>query len=409
MANYPRTIVVLGTARNVGKTVTSLGIIGKLLGPDQGYSLDEIGYIKPVGQQTLTVEDDKGHLVKADKDAVVITTLMGVDNPGYELISPVIWRGGLTAAFIDEAAAGEPIVHRQALMDRIRHAYERVAEGKKVVIVEGTGQPGVGSVAGVSNADVINMLREIGAPVYVIMVARAGIGSTIDQVFPYLMAMDRMGTRVDAIIVNGVLIDKIEKIRHYLETYYQQVFGDLYGGRLSSMSVPPIIGYVPSIPELRLPTMRLIVQHFGTVRDSEVDITAPPDFENHASRLIKDLKVINLRYGYERFVEPGDVVVAGINSNESVLSVVLHHQRLISQYNVGLSGLILSCRLVGGLSQQVHNELVEAQDLPTIALAYDTAEVIQQIEHMDVKLQPYDTYKSDLIADIYRENIVTLG
>ena len=45
MTSYPRTIVVLGTARNVGKTITSLGIIGKLLSAEQGYSLHEIGYI----------------------------------------------------------------------------------------------------------------------------------------------------------------------------------------------------------------------------------------------------------------------------------------------------------------------------------------------------------------------------
>lgn len=93
MTSYPRTIVVLGTARNVGKTITSLGIIGKLLSAEQGYSLHEIGYIKPVGQQTLTVDLDNGEHIEADKDAVVITSLMGTDNPGYEYISPVIWRG----------------------------------------------------------------------------------------------------------------------------------------------------------------------------------------------------------------------------------------------------------------------------------------------------------------------------
>jgi len=408
MTSYPRTIVVLGTARNVGKTITSLGIIGKLLSPEQGYQLEEIGYIKPVGQQTLTVDLENGEHIEADKDAVVITSLMNIDNPGYEYISPVIWRGGLTANFIDEASKGDPIEGQQALMLKIREAYERVAAGKRVVVVEGTGQPGVGSVAGVSNADVINMLRSIGVPVFVILVTEGGIGSTIDEVWPYLMAMGNMGTRIDGLVINGVIPDKVDKIRHYLETYYERIFVPLYGRCMCSQPVPPIIGYVPTISELALPTMRLIVEDFAGERGSNVQLIAPPDFNSQASRLVKDVKVINLRYGYERFVLPGDMVVAGINANDSVLSVVMHHQRLLSQHGTGLSGLILSCRQVGGLSQQVYNELLTVQDLPTIALDYDTAEVIQRIEHLSVKMQPYDVYKRDLIAEVYKQNIVRL-
>ncbi len=409
MAAYPRTIVVLGTARDVGKTVTCMGIIGKLLSADQGYALDEIGYIKPVGQQTLTVLDGDGRPVQADKDAVVIVALMGIENPGYDLISPVIWRGGLTAAFIDEAAQNNPEEGRRAFLERIWQAYQRVAKDKKVVVVEGTGQPGVGSVAGVSNADVINMLRDRGVPVYVVLVTRAGIGRTIDEVFPYLMAMDHLEAKVDGMVINDVRPSKMDKIRHYLETYYRRLFPALYGERLINQSVPPIVGFVPSIPELSLPTMRLIVQHFAEDKASDIDIIAPPDFESCANKLIKDLKVINLRYGYERFVEPGDAVVAGINANDSVVSVVLHHRRLLSDYGVGLSGLILSCRLVGGLSQQIYSELLGVEDLPTIAVAYDTAEVIQRVQKMTVKIQPYDVYKRDLIAEVYQENIVALG
>ena len=98
-------------------------------------------------------------------------------------------------------------------------------------------------------------------------------------------------------------------------------------------------------------------------------------------------------------------MVVGINANDSVLSVVLHHQRLISQHGK-LSGLILSCRQVGGLSQQVRNELNRALDLPSIAVDYDTADIIQRINNMSVKLQPHD-YKRDLIAEAYREAVTS--
>jgi dethiobiotin synthetase len=403
--SYPHTIFVLGTHRDVGKTVTCMGIIAKLLSPEYGHTLDDIGYIKPVGQQTLTVLNGEGLPIEADKDAVVLTSLMGVACCGYEKTSPVIWRGGLTASFIEDRAHDDPWAGRQEFMRTIREAYQFVAQGKRIVIVEGTGQPGVGSVAGISNADVINMLREIGAPVFVVFVTRAGIGSTIDEIFPYLMALDHMGTRVDGIIINGVLVDKLDKIRHYLDTYYTHLFEPLYGNRLLNQPTPPILGYVPKIPELSMPTMRLIAENFSTDRHSGLDIVSKDNFEENAISLVHDLKVINLRYGYERFVEPGDAVVAGFNANDSLMSVVMHHQRLLSQHGQGLSGLILSCKSVGGLSRQVANEILGVDNLATLAVDYDTAEIIQQVSSMSVKIQPYDVAKKALIEKVYREHL----
>jgi dethiobiotin synthetase len=102
---YPQTIFILGTDQDIGKTVTSIGIIAKLLSADHGYAPEEIGYIKPVGQQTLTIVDEHGASIEADKDAVLITQLMGIVGPGYDRMSPVVWGGGVTADFIDRAAA----------------------------------------------------------------------------------------------------------------------------------------------------------------------------------------------------------------------------------------------------------------------------------------------------------------
>ena len=279
---YPPSVFVLGTDRDIGKTVTSIGIIAKLLEPELGYRIDEIGYIKPVGQQTLTVVSGEGTTIQADKDAVLVTSLMGVQSHGYEQMSPVVWGDGATADYIDGATAGDPRTGRAAFMTRIRDAFDRVSTGKRIVIIEGTGQPGVGSVAGSSNADVINMLRGMGVPVFVIMVTRGGIGSTIDQVFPYLMALDHLGTRVDGLIINGVFAAKMAKIRDYLTRYYAHAFTTLYGDRLQAQGIPAILGFVPAIADLRLPTMRLIAEHLARRRSDleilapEVSMTAPP-------------------------------------------------------------------------------------------------------------------------------------
>jgi len=404
MTAFPPTIFVLGTSRNIGKTVTSIGIIAKLLSPEHDYKSSEIGYIKPVGQQTLTVLNGEGIPIEADKDAVLITSLMNIECHGYEKVSPVVWQGGVTAKYIDEAAAGDPLEGREAFLEKIRDAYEHVAVGKRIVIVEGTGQPGVGSVAGISNADVINTLREMGVPVFVIMVTRGGIGSTIDEVFPYLMAMDHVGTRVDGIIINGVIPGKLDKIEHYLGNYYKGVFPALYGDRLEVQDSPKILGYVPSIPELRLPTMRLISEYFAGRRSSGIELIAPEDFDTVSTQLVEELRVISLDFGYEPYLNPGDAIIVGVNANDAILAMLLLHERLVRKHGRGLSGLILSCKNVGGLAAEIR-DLVLTGDLPTVTLDYDSADIVQRIEGLTVKIQPYDLQKRELISDAFCEHL----
>ncbi|MBC7315325.1 MAG: dethiobiotin synthase, partial [Chloroflexi bacterium] len=213
---YPPTIFVLGTQQHVGKTVTCIGVIAKLLSPEYGYRVDQIGYIKPVGQQTVIVKNAEGKPLYVDKDAVLVTSLLEIPIPRYEVTSPVLWLGGLTASYIDDQVSDSPQMPPDVFAQRVREAYEEVAQGKEIVIVEGTGQPGVGSVGGICNGDVIRMLREMGVPLYVLLVVEAGIGSTIDRLFPYLIAMDRLGAYVDGIIVNRVFPERLDKIVHYL-------------------------------------------------------------------------------------------------------------------------------------------------------------------------------------------------
>jgi dethiobiotin synthetase len=401
---YPPTIFILGTDKDIGKTVTCIGIICKLLSTELGYKIEELGYIKPVGQETLTVMDGKGVPVQADKDAVLVTTLLGIENCGYEFMSPVVWRDGLTANYIDEATKGNPLTGRDAFLAQVRQAYEKVSAGRKIVIVEGTGQPGVGSVAGISNGDVINTLRGMGVQVFVIMVTRGGIGSTIDQVFPYIMALDHLGTKVNGVIINGVLPAKMDKVRRYLENYYTYVFTPLYKDRLKAQAAPAILGFVPSVPELRLPTMRLIAEHFAKESGSALEIIAPADFDNGACRLVRKLRVISLDFGYESFMEPGDAVIVGVNANDVILAMLLLHERMVRKYGTGLAGLILSCRAVGGLSQQIR-ELIVSGDLPTVTLDYDSAEIVQRVENMTIKIQPYDGGKKELIARAFEEHL----
>ena len=135
-----------------------------------------------------------------------------------------------------------------------------------------------------------------------------------------------------------------------------------------------------------------------------MEIIAPTDFEAGACRLVRDLKVISLDFGYESFLEPGDAVIIGVNANDVILAMLLLHERLVRKHGTGLSGLILSCKHAGGLAQQIR-ELVLSGDLPTITLGYDSADIVQRVENMTIKIQPYDESKRALISKAYQEHL----
>lgn len=402
-SKFPPTIFVLGMRQHVGKTVTSIGVIAKLLSPEYGYSVDEIGYIKPVGQESVPIINEEGKEIQVDKDAVLVTSLLGMKVPQYEVTSPVIWHGGLTAEYIDDQAKESPKMDPAYFREHICESYIKVAEGKKVVIIEGTGQLGVGSVGGISGPDVINILRKMGVPLYVLIVTDAGIGGTIDMTFPFLITMDRMGARIDGIIINRVFPPKLDKIKHYLNTYYTQLFPKQYG-YLMTNPVPPLVGFIPLVPKLKMFSMRLLAETFPRETKTAVEILAPRNFTEVSGRLINDVKTLNLRFGYERFVVPGDAVIVGVNANDVVLSALLLHERYIRNHGQGLTGLILSCSQVGGLSKHVQ-KLIEDEHLPTIAVEFDSAEIIQQIEGWTAKIQPYDVEKRQLISQTYCDNL----
>jgi len=49
--------------------------------------------------------------------------------------------------------------------------------------------------------------------------------------------------------------------------------------------------------------------------------------------------------------------------------------------------------------------LVLSGDLPAITLGYDSAEIVQRVENMTIKIQPYDESKRELISKAYQEHL----
>ncbi|MBT8220717.1 MAG: AAA family ATPase [Bacteroidia bacterium] len=217
-------IYIAATSQHVGKTTSTLGLYSML--KNHGLS---VGYCKPVGQKFLDIKNDK-----VDKDALLFAKMLEFDLVA-KLHSPVILGKGATEAYIDNPDDFN-------FKDRIMYASKILQYQFDVVVYEGTGHPGVGSVVNLSNAQVAKM---VGAGV--IMVVEGGIGSTIDMLNLCLARFEEEKVPLLGVIVNKVIPDKIGKIKYYIEKY------------LDSKGIP-LLGIMPYHPSLAYPTMRTVAK-----------------------------------------------------------------------------------------------------------------------------------------------------
>jgi BioD-like phosphotransacetylase family protein len=232
-----RQLYLAATGMNRGKTTFALGLLAALV--DRGLNT---GFMKPVGQRYDVVDG-----VPADEDAILVRTVLGIPDP-LDAMSPVHIPRGFTKAFI----SGEVV---EDLGERVREAHRRVAKGRDVLLLEGTGHAGVGSVIGLSNADVARML---GAPV--VIVSEAGVGRPIDEIVLNRALFARHGVEVVGAVVNKVDADAHPSLPDIL----RRGLG-LHGIEL--------LGTLPYRPLLSNPTLSMLVEQMpGEVLNEGADL-----------------------------------------------------------------------------------------------------------------------------------------
>jgi len=216
-----RRIFVAATRMNDGKTTTCLGLTAAL----QAMGL-HVGYIKPIAQRVVMSGEDQ-----VDEDTLLIDGLFDLNVP-IAAMSPVAIGPEFTKQYLENPDEIGP-----QLKDRICRAFDRTAYGKDIVVVEGSGHAGVGSVFGASNAD---NARVLGSKA--IIVAAGGIGKPIDEIALNKALFDKAGVEVVGAILNKVMPDKLEFIR------------DFAGRGLRKLSVP-LLGVVPLQETLVYPNL----------------------------------------------------------------------------------------------------------------------------------------------------------
>jgi BioD-like phosphotransacetylase family protein len=374
----PPIVFIAGERQHAGKTVTSLGVISALI---NRIDPKDIGYFKPVGQEMITLPNGK----KIDKDVQIIKEFTGIDMPDMGMLSPVKIVSGVTRDYITGTQQREITARFEA---SVHETLDALAD-KKFIIAEGTGHPGVGSVVGMANSRVANL---IGARI--LYLVGGGVGRTVDELEVDLSYFSHHHSRVAGVLFNKVLPDKVDMMKEVLtEESLNRIFPEWD---------PPlkVFGYMPQVKYLNNPSMHLIGESFKEPRTIKSGRSA------HAWHLpCRKVKIISQDHEVfepRHYLHPRDIAVIAAGSHRRLAKLLEFNATLPKEK---LGGIILTCA-DSRMPDAATLELLSQSKLPAIAVMQDTAECDAALYkcYTNTKLQLYDCMKYKLVVDLFKEH-----
>ena len=353
-ASTPR-VFIAATRQNDGKTTTSLGLIAALQ-----KNFPRVGYIKPVGQRFVEIEEQK-----IDEDTVLMDSVYRMNCPLVDM-SPIAVEPDFTRKYLQAA-------NNEALIKKIQQAFDRVAWEKDFVLCEGSGHAGVGSVFDLSNARVAKLL---GAKV--IIVSQGGIGKPIDEISLNQALFEKEEVEIIGVILNKVLGDKIDYVADFARRGLKRKGLDL-------------LGVLPHQQILCNPSVDLIREELNAeALNRSTDMYSLVD-----DVVVGAMSAQNAIPFFKRgvlLITPGDredlVLAAGATTNPNSLDK--------------MAGIVLT----GGL-RPAGNILkaIQAMPIPVLLAQADSYEVASRVHNLIVKTRPADAEKISLIRDIVAKHV----
>jgi hypothetical protein len=348
-------VFIAATRQNEGKTTVSLGLIAAL---QPHFPL--IGYIKPVGQRFVEIEEQK-----IDEDIVLMDAVYRLNCPLVDM-SPIAVEPAFTRKYLESA-------NNETLVKRIQDAFDRVAWEKDFVLCEGSGHAGVGSVFDLSNAQVAKTLG-----CKVIIVTSGGIGRPIDEVSLNQALFEKEGVEIIGVIINKVLEEKIPEITRFV-------------GRGLKRKGLELLGVIPHEQILCNPTVDLIREELR----AEL-LNQPPTLETSVSNVVVGAMGAHNAMGFFKrgvlLITPGD--------REDILLAA--GATLSPHSDEKMAGIVLT----GGI-RPGDNVLKALQSLPVPVLLAkaDSYQVASKVHNLTVKTRPTDAEKISLIRDIVAKSV----
>lgn len=356
MVQY-KNIYVAATSQHVGKTTSTLGLVAACMNRKIN-----VGYCKPVGQKFLDIQD-----LRVDKDTVLFSDLIGFE-PVPEIHSPIILGAGATEYYLDNP--------QTVNLDRVLQKSARALnETHELTIFEGTGHPGVGSVADVSNARVARMLQA-----GVVMVVEGGIGSTIDMLNMCTALFREENVPVIGVIINKVIPEKLEKVKKYV-------------GKWLEKNGIPLLGLIPYEKELAYPLIKSVSEAVKGV------VTYNADFVNNKVESIIAGSLIDLK---ELKSSQDLLLVVATRSINDAIKKIETMASLNNIENCPLSGIVAT----GEGQMDKHTiKYIEKNNLPLIKTHLDTYGAFLRINKIEVKINRSTPWKVRKAIELIEKNV----
>lgn len=351
-------IFIAATMQNDGKTTVSMGLIFNFK-----ERFKNIGFIKPIGQRYLE-EDGQ----KVDEDSVLIEEVCGI-KCGIKDMSPIAVEKGFTEKYI--ANPDKANIDRQ-----IMESFKRVSKDKDLVVIEGTGHAGVGSVFDHSNAVVARLL---GAKV--ILVSEGGIGKPIDEIMLSKALFEKEGVSLMGVVINKVKQDKFSKVKRIAKE------------GLNRLGVS-LLGVMPYKPMLTFPTMRQIWKETNFKIFSREDC-----LDNYIAKIIigamEPHDALNFMSENSLLITPGD-------REDLIMTALGLHISKASVCPTQIAGIILTG---GFLPHPKVIGVMKGTNIPVLLTEQDTYTTASLIHDLTVKIRPQDQGKIETVKNMVKDYV----
>lgn len=348
-------VFIAATRQNDGKTTTSLGLISAL---QKHYP--RIGYIKPVGQRFVEIEEQK-----IDEDTVLMDSVFRLNCPLVDM-SPIAVEPDFTRKYLQSS-------NNEALVKKIQKAFDRVAWEKDFVLCEGSGHAGVGSVFDLSNAQVAKV---VGAKV--IIVTQGGIGRPIDEVSLNQALFEKEGVQIIGVILNKVVGSKLEYVTEFARRGLKRKGLELLGVLPHHQVLSN-----PNLESIRDELRAEVLNESDGMRNLVDEVAVGAMSAPNAMSLFKPGVLL---------ITPGD--------REDIIEAA--HTSLDGLKEKKMAGIILTGAFRPSPSAL---KIIRSMSVPVLLAEDNSYEVASKVHDLIVKTRPSDAEKITLIRDLIAQNV----
>lgn len=338
-------VYIGATRQNDGKTITSLGLIAAFK-----KRIEKVGYIKPVGQRYVEFDGNK-----IDEDSLLVKKVFDTCGQLRDM-SPIAIPRHFTENYIDNP-------NRESLVQSVKDSFGRINEISDMVVVEGTGHAGVGSVFDMSNGDVAKLLG-----CRAIIVSSGGVGRPIDEIMLNKAIFDTRGVEILGAIINKVDEAKFDKVKSYVTK------------GLARHGIETL-GVMPYKPMLSSPTVAQLLD------DIKGELLCGADYMHGVvGRMVIGAMPPSQALDYLS----RDTLLITPGTRDDLLLAAMSSCILDTPDNLCIAGMILT----GGTPPKPNIlELLERTRIPVIMVMDDTFSVASKIAKLIVKIRPDDSEK----------------